>query len=45
MGICGEAAADPELIPYFVAMGVDELSMSPGKILGARKLISTLRAE
>lgn len=45
VGICGEAAADPELIPYFVAMGVDELSMSPGKILGARKLISTLRAE
>lgn len=45
VGICGEAAVDPELIPYFVAMGVDELSMSPGKILGARKLISTLRAE
>ena len=45
VGICGEAAADPELISYFVAMGVDELSMSPGKILGARKLISTLRAE
>lgn len=45
VGICGEAAADPELIPYFVAMGVDELSMSPGKILGTRKLISTLRAE
>ncbi|WP_415964444.1 putative PEP-binding protein, partial [Acidaminococcus fermentans] len=42
VGICGEAAADPELIPYFVAMGVDELSMSAGKILQTRKLISTL---
>lgn len=44
VGICGEAAADPRLIPYFIAMGVDELSMSPGKILAARKLISTIHA-
>lgn len=44
VGICGEAAADPALIPSFVAMGVDELSMAPGKILAARKLISTLRS-
>lgn len=44
VGICGEAAADPKLIPYFIAMGVDELSMSPGKILAARKLISTTHA-
>lgn len=44
VGICGEAAADPKLIPYFIRMGVDELSMSPGKILAARKLISTVQA-
>lgn len=43
VGICGEAAADPDLISSFIAMGVDELSMAPGKILAARKLISTLR--
>ena len=42
VGIGGEAAADPDLIPSFIAMGVDELSMAPGKILAARKLISTL---
>lgn len=42
VGICGEPAADPDLIPYFLSMGVDELSMSPGKILPSRKLISTL---
>ncbi len=42
VGICGESAADPDLIPYFLSMGVDELSMSPGKILPSRKLISTL---
>jgi phosphotransferase system enzyme I (PtsI) len=42
VGICGEAAADPELIPTFVKMGVDELSMSATKILSARKLIRSL---
>ncbi len=42
VGICGEAAADPKLIPLFVEMGVDELSMSPSRILGARKLIRSL---
>ncbi len=41
-GICGEAAANPKLIPTFLAMGVDELSMAPGKILAARRLISTV---
>ena len=42
VGICGEAAADPKLIPLFVEMGVDELSMSPSRLLGARKLIRSL---
>ena len=42
VGICGEAAANPKLIPTFLAMGVDELSMAPGKILAARRLISTV---
>jgi phosphotransferase system enzyme I (PtsI) len=42
VGICGEAAADPKLIPTFIDMGVDELSMSPAKILKTRKLILSL---
>lgn len=42
VGICGEAAANPELIPQFVAMGVTELSMSPASILNAKKIISEL---
>jgi phosphoenolpyruvate-protein kinase (PTS system EI component) len=42
VGICGEAAANPELIPQFVAMGVTELSMSPASILGSKKIISEL---
>lgn len=32
-GICGEAAADPVLLPLWVGLGLDELSMSAGSIL------------
>ena len=42
VGICGEAAANPELIPQFVAMGVTELSMSPASILNSKKIVSEL---
>lgn len=42
VGICGEAAANPELIPLFVSMGVTELSMSPASILNSKKVISEL---
>ena len=38
-GICGELGADQELTREFLAMGVDELSVSPGSILPIRKII------
>ena len=38
-GICGELGADQELTKEFLAMGVDELSVSPGSILPLRKII------
>ena len=38
-GICGELGADTTLTRRFLAMGVDELSMSPGSILAVRKII------
>lgn len=38
-GICGELGADTELTQTFLAMGVDELSVSPGRILTLRKII------
>ena len=38
-GICGELGADQTLTRRFLAMGVDELSMSPGNILPVRKII------
>lgn len=38
-GICGELGADQSLTKEFLAMGVDELSVSPGSILSLRKII------
>ena len=38
-GICGELGADQTLTKDFLAMGVDELSVSPGSILPLRKII------
>ncbi len=39
VGICGELGADTTLTKEFLAMGVDELSVSPGRILPLRKII------
>ena len=38
-GICGELGADLSLTKEFLAMGFDELSVSPGRILPLRKIV------
>lgn len=38
-GICGELGADTELTKEFLAMGFDELSVSPGRVLPIRKIV------
>ncbi len=38
-GICGELGSNIDLIPFFLAAGIDELSVSPGKILEVKKAI------
>lgn len=38
-GICGELGADMSLVKEFLKMGVDELSVSPGRILPIRQII------
>ena len=38
-GICGELGADTSLTEEFLRMGVDELSVSPGKILPIRRIV------
>ena len=40
VGMCGEAASDPMLIPLLLAFGLNEFSMSASAILNARKLIT-----
>jgi phosphoenolpyruvate-protein kinase (PTS system EI component) len=42
VGVCGEAASDPALIPRLVELGVTELSMSPPSIPRAKKIVSEL---
>jgi phosphoenolpyruvate-protein phosphotransferase (PTS system enzyme I) len=42
VGVCGEAAGDPALIPELVELGVTELSMSAPSIPRAKKIISEL---
>lgn len=39
VGMCGEVAGDPKLIPVLLAMGLDEFSMNPSSILRARSII------
>ncbi|MCC8161065.1 MAG: phosphoenolpyruvate--protein phosphotransferase [Oscillospiraceae bacterium] len=39
VGICGELGADLELTELFLAMGIDELSVTPSAILPIRKKI------
>ncbi len=38
-GICGELGSDLSLTKEFLAMGYDELSVSPGRILPLRKIV------
>ena len=39
VGVCGEAAARPDLIPTFLRLGVKELSMSPASIPRAKRAV------
>ncbi len=39
VGICGELAADVSLTGEFLAMGIDELSVSPRNILAVRRAV------
>jgi len=45
VGICGEAARIPALIPYFLALGIDELSMTAGSILETKWILQQLELD
>ncbi len=40
VGMCGEAAADPGLIPLLLSWGLDEFSVSASAVLATRRVIS-----
>ncbi|MDC7279088.1 phosphoenolpyruvate--protein phosphotransferase [Butyrivibrio fibrisolvens] len=40
VGMCGEAAADPLMIPLLMSFGLDEYSVNPVLVLTARSIIS-----
>ncbi len=40
VGMCGEAASDPLMIPLLLAFGLNEFSMSASAMLKARKLVT-----
>lgn len=45
VGMCGEAAADPKLIPLLLAYGLDEFSVSATSVLATRNTISKWTVE
>ncbi len=45
VGMCGEAASDPLMIPLLLAFGLNEFSMSASAILKSRKLITSYSTE
>ena len=44
VAVCGEAAADPEVIPLLVGLGVDELSVAPSSVAAVVARTRTLDA-
>lgn len=43
IGICGELGADLELSETFLQMGIDELSVSPNRVLSLREKIRSIK--
>jgi phosphoenolpyruvate-protein kinase (PTS system EI component) len=42
VAVCGEAAADPAVIPFLVGLGVTELSVGPSSVVAVRSLVDGL---
>jgi phosphotransferase system enzyme I (PtsI) len=42
VSVCGEAAADPAMVPLLVGLGVEELSMTPSSILEVKERVRGL---
>jgi phosphoenolpyruvate-protein kinase (PTS system EI component) len=42
VAVCGEAAADPAVIPFLVGLGVQDLSVGPGSVAAVRSTVGSL---
>jgi multiphosphoryl transfer protein len=42
VAVCGEAGADPEVIPLLVGLGIEELSVAPGSVAAVQARLRTL---
>ena len=40
--LCGEMAGNPQSIPLLVGMGLEDLSMNPGSLLEAKKIVRSI---
>jgi phosphoenolpyruvate-protein phosphotransferase len=45
VAVCGEAAADPQVIPILVGLGVTELSVGPASVASVRAVLDGLDVE
>lgn len=45
VGMCGEMASDPLVVPLLIGMGIDELSMSPIAVPEVKKIIRSFTTE
>jgi phosphoenolpyruvate-protein phosphotransferase len=45
VAVCGEAAADPSVIPFLVGLGVGELSVTPSSVAAVRAIVAGLDLE
>ena len=39
IGICGDLASEPEMLPFFLSIGIDELSVPPSCVLPMRAAV------
>ncbi len=45
VSMCGNSAANPDLIPVYLGMGLDKFSVNPSEVLGVKEQICSLKIE
>ena len=45
LSLCGELASDPYLLPYFIGLGVEEISVTPRSSISLKRILSSFTVE